>query len=175
MRTRIWVTKLLLITLIGLAGPAPGLATTSFLLSLESEVELTFACQGSEISTMIFQDGLVVRRIKDDVGVIRLFKMQAPPEAVRRLTAALRTNRIGTVPKNCVSVYAQPNAFIDSTVTWFGRTGRSSSFYISSIRGGETCPDSVKAIRDAINAFLGAASADPGSERVDIPIERNCD
>ena len=175
MKVRNWGSGTLLLLSVALASPAWGLSPKSFLLRIEGEFGLISPCQRTGVETLIFADGLVIDKVKREEGVLSLYRMTAPPGALRRLRAALRENKIGSVPSNCVLGIFQPNAVTDLSVTWFGKPNRSTTFFFSSSLLGERCPESVQAIRSAINQFLDAAATDPEVERVDIPIERSCD
>jgi hypothetical protein len=167
MKTQPWHAALFLF--LALAYPAESLSPRSFLLRIDGRVDSTFACQGSNIETLIFQDGLVVRKALSDVEVVTLMRLMAPREAVRLLTETLSENRVGLARGNCVVDLAQPNTFFDFTITWFGRFGRKNVFTVTS-RSGERCPDSTNAIFKAIQEFLSTVSTDPEAEQVEFSV-----
>lgn len=167
MRLRNWVAGAFLFVSCVFASPPWSQSSESFLLRIEARVDSTFTCQGEEIETLVFKDGLVVRKSVAENGVVTLLRLKAPPEAVRRLTEALGDNRVGAAEGDCIVDVSQPNAFLDFTITWFGRSGRRHTFGVTS-RPGERCPESTRAIFDAIEEFLRAASLDPGGERVEM-------
>lgn len=167
MRIRPWGAATLLLLSCVAASPARCQPSESFLLRIDGRVDSTFTCQGEEVETLVFHDGLVVRKAIAETGLITLLRLQAPPAALRRLTEALGKNRVGIAKGDCVVAVPVPNAFFDFTVTWFGRSGRRNTFAVTS-RPGELCPASTRAIFDAIEEFLRAASLDPGGERVEM-------
>jgi hypothetical protein len=139
----------------------------SFLLRIEGRVDSTFSCQGVDSETLIFHDGLVIRKAVADDGVSTFTRWEASQEAVRRLLQALGENRVGVAHGSCVVDLAQPNSFFDFTIAWFGRFGRKNVFTVTS-RSGQGCPESTNAIFKAIGDFLSTASVDPGGEQVEL-------
>lgn len=167
MRMRNWGAGVFLLVSCAFASPSLCQPSESFLLRIEGRVDSTFTCQDEEIETLVFKDGLVVRKSVAENGVVTLLRLTAPSEAVQRLMEALGDNRVGTAEGDCIVAVSQPNAFLDFTITWFGRSGRRHSFAVTT-RPGEPCPASTRAIFDAIEEFLRVASLDPGGERVEM-------
>lgn len=168
MRKRAW-RLVTLMGFFGALGSAQPSTAADFWLRVESRMDSTFPCQGSESETLIFHDGLVTRKSVAQDGAATFTRMQAPPEAVWRLADALARNRVGFAPGDCAVDFVQPNASFAFTITWFGRAGRTHTFSVTS-PSGEPCPASTDAIFAAIDEILRVASTAPGAVQVELPL-----
>ncbi len=151
-------------------NPAPALSAGGFWLHIESRVDSTFLCQGSESETLIFHDGLVTRKSVSQDGVKTFTRMMASPDTVRRLADALGRNKVGTALGGCAVNFGQPNDSFEFTITWFGKPGRTHTISVTS-PSGEPCPERTNAIFAAIEEFIRAASTAPGAEQVELTFD----
>jgi hypothetical protein len=160
MKTLLWLVLLGGSPLCAEAQPAPPLLRVEG-FSGGSCVE-GFCSRGT---TWLFRDGLTVAEDLDESCFFRVTRSRAEPAAVTQLLEDFAELRIGFLQGYCHLGEFLPNSGFVSTYTWFGRSGRSSTFTVANVGpSGLECPDSTRAVLAALRVFSSRPLAEPPTE-----------
>jgi hypothetical protein len=104
--------------------------------------------------SLLFRDGVEVSEALDSSCFFRVVRERASSQAVAGLLTDLAEQRVGLLGGSCHLGQFLPNFALVSTVTWFGRNGRSSTFTVANDGPpGLECPAPVRAVLDALSRF----------------------
>lgn len=129
--------------------------------------------------TLIFSDGLVVRRTEDTGCNLYYSRSTGPPSALETLRAGLAADRVGFARGACALGSFVPNGFDVSIVDWLGRDGRRTRFAVASpgYDSSAPCSEAIRGLVRTISTFVGESGQDPGltTETINPPTSELCD
>ncbi|MGH2628298.1 MAG: hypothetical protein ACRDHY_16790, partial [Anaerolineales bacterium] len=100
---------------------------------------------------------------------VRYTRQSANAQAVLQVVRALERNDIASVQGNCRVGPLVPNSSVRHDITWFGASGGTNRFVVTSGIGDPPCPQPTEKIFEAIQELLLAAATAPGAEVVELP------